>query len=491
MHEDHPAVLATLERRQRLHRISAPVSKDGELACICRWAFDATASGRQRALLFEHVIGHDHPVSVGLYGSVELYALALGLAPCDLYPRWAEAITSPIPTRSVPEGPVQEMVQTGDSVNLETIPVPIWTPGQDTHPYISSAGVITKDPDSGVQNMGVYRAQVQDRGHLGLFFGSKKQHGALHLAKYRRRGNPMPVALVIGGPPAVNFAAAAKTTYGVDELGTAGGLAGAPIPVVPGVTVDLQVPACAEYVIEGTVDPHTLHAEGPFGEALGYMDQATTAPQVQVTALTHRATPIFHGYMQQLPPSEGHLVWEIAALGAIWTYFRHQMHLEWLLDIAVIPGSGGLSGIALQVRHGTEGAVDRLVQIFTQMTFGQKQIVIVDDDIDVRDNLALQWALSTRTDPARDVHLVDGLETYLRDPAVLHRQHSDGQNELHAPFTSSLMVIDATLKSASPPVALPTSEQMQAVATRWDSYGLPALQDNARLRKLLRLQEDH
>ncbi len=485
MHEDHRAFLDALDAADRLHRITAPVDKDRELACVARWASEGSGGAAPRALLFENVVGHDHPVSVGAFGSMDLCARALELSADAMYPRWAEAIEHPIPPRRVERGVAQEIVDTGDAINLTTLPVPVWTPGRDTHPYISSGSIVTADPETGIGNVGVYRAQVQGPRELGMFFGSARQHGAMHLAKYRQRGEPMPVAVVIGGPPGFNLAAAAKTTYGVDEIATAGALAGAPVPVVRGVTVDLAVPARAEFVIEGTIDPDDRHPEGPFGEALGYMDEATTAPRVTVTAITRRSHPIFHGYVQQLPPSEGHLVWEIAALGSLWYYLRHQMRLDWLLDAAVMPGSGGLSGIALQVRRGASGAAERLAMIFTQMTFGQKQVVVVDDDIDIRDPTALQWAVSTRADPARDVRLVDDVETYLRDPAVLHRQQTDASATDQAPYASSIMVIDATLKSASPAVALPTAEHMRAVAARWSDFGLPPIDDRCRVWRML------
>jgi UbiD family decarboxylase len=163
---------------------------------------------------------------------------------------------------------------------------------------VSAASVITKDPDTGIQNMGIYRMQIHDATHAGLSFAGPMQHGAIHLKKYAERQQPMPVAAVIGAPPVVTFASAAKTRYGVDELDIAGGLAGSRVEVVRGKTVDLLVPANAKCVIEGLVMPGSRETEGTFGEFLGYLSGSAPASVVDITAITHCSTPPHDGFVR-------------------------------------------------------------------------------------------------------------------------------------------------------------------------------------------------
>ena len=483
---DLGSFLSFLEQSGRLQRVRALVDKDWEVACIARWAMESTHEENAYAILFDNIKNHSVPVVVNLYASYALYAAALGVAQEAVLERWADALDRPLSPVIVDTASVQEVVETGGEANLLQIPAPIWTPGRDAGPYLSAAAVITKDPETGVQNMGTYRVQIHDQSRAGLFFGSKMQHGARHYAKYRERQQPMPVAVVVGAPPVVDFAAAAKTAYGVDELEIAGGLMGASVDVVRGESVDLLVPAQAEYVIEGYVPPVERHEEGPFGEALGYMNGPAPAPFVNVTAVCRRHDAIFHGYVQQLPPSEGHIVWEMGSLGCLWYYLREKMGLGSLCDLAVIRGSGGLSGLAAQVKLGHKDGTRDLQRALSQINFGQKVVVIVDQDIDIRDLEALQWAFTTRVDPARDVHIRDDVPCYLEDPSVIARDGGTQAEKGRPPYVSSMMIIDATLKCDCPEISLPAPSYMAGVRKRWPELGLPEPQPRPRLERLLK-----
>ncbi len=185
-HQNLRTFLAELESSGRLKHVTAEVDKDWEIACIARWATEGVPETEAYALQFDHVKGFDIPVVVGLFSSRELYARALKLAPEQLLSHWAAALENPRPLQVVDDAPVQEIAITGDQVNLARLPIPVWTPGRDAGPYIPSGGVITRDPETGIQNLGVYRLQVHNSKTLGLFFGSPSQHGAIHLKKYRR-----------------------------------------------------------------------------------------------------------------------------------------------------------------------------------------------------------------------------------------------------------------------------------------------------------------
>jgi len=452
---------------------------------VARWVIESVPDGDQFAIQFDNVKGFQDPVVVGLYSSRDLYATALETSPEHILSRWAAALQQPIEPRTTTSGPVKEIVRTGATIDLDDLPVPVWTPQRDSGPYIPSAAVITKDPETGIQNMGVYRLEVQSRDRLGLFFGTDRQHGAIHYAKHCRRNEPMPVALVIGGPPAVQFAAAAKTAYGVDELEIAGGLLGSPIDVVPCETVDLLVPAQAEYVIEGLVSPFDRFTEGPFGEALGYMNPAAPAPAIRVTAICSRQRPIFHGYVQQLPPAEGHVVWEMGALGCLWHYVRDKLGLADIRDLAVVRGSAGLSMLAVQLALDRQVDPEQVALVFSEIRFGQKFVLIVDEDIDIHDLETVQWALTTRVDPARDVRIINDVETFQLDPSVLAGLSAQGEEVAPPPYSSSMMVIDATVKCDTPEISLPPKGPMDAARDRWDDYGLPPLGPRDRLVRLL------
>lgn len=482
---DLPSFVAHLEGTGRLRRVKTAVDKDTELACIARWAMEGHRDEQAYALLFEQIRGHSAPVVVGLYATPAMYADAIGAAPGAVLEHWARALEQPIAPRVVDRGPVQQRGRTGDAVDLSEIPAPTWTPGRDAGPYLSAANIITKDPETGIQNVASYRVQLHDRRRLGLFFGSRLQHGAQHLAKWKARGERMPVALMVGGPPAVNFAAAAKTAYGVDELTIAGGLAGEAIDVIRGRTVDLLVPARAECIIEGFVDPDARQQEGPFGEALGYMNYAAPAHVIEVTAITQRDGAVHHGYVQQLPPSDGHLVWEFGVLGPLWYYLTRKLRMGSLRDMAILRGSAGVSALVVQLERRAEHDAARVGRALAKMNFGQKFIYLVDDDIDIRDPETVNWAVTARVDPARDIVLIDDATAFQYDPAVLARATRDGLPLGDPPYRSSIAVVDATVKCAVPDVALPARSAMAAALACWSELGLPPVTPRERLRRLL------
>jgi UbiD family decarboxylase len=477
--------LAFLQQAGRLQRVSKPVDKDWEIACIARWSLESTPLEDAYAILFENVMHHTVPVAVNLYTSRAMYAAALGILPEALFEHWAKALSRPQPPVVVEKAPVQANVATGSRVNLLALPTPVWTPGRDAGPYLSAANVITKDPETGVQNLATYRIQIHDERRLGLFFGSALQHGAMHYAHYCKRREPMPVAIVVGAPPAVNFAAAAKTAYGVDELDIAGGLMGAPLDVVTGQTVDLRVPSHAECVIEGRVWPGAQEMEGPFGEALGYMNRAALAPVVEVTAICQRHAPVHHGFVQQLPPSDGHLVMEMGALGPLWYYLTRKLRLQGVRDLAIARGSAGLAILIVQLETAHAHRAATIGRMLAKFNFGQKFMYLVDEDIDIRDQETVQWALSSRVDPKRDIEVIDPIATFQYDPSILARAAAEGQDVGTPPYPSSMAIVDATVKCRVPEVSLPDQHQMQHVLANWPATGLPPIVPRQRLKRLL------
>lgn len=481
------AFVRHLEARGRLRRVKADVDKDTELACIARWALECTTDAERYAILFERVRGQEMPVLVHAYATLEMYAEALGTPPDGILERWAAAMAGPKPTTAADDGPVHEIVET-QSADLTRLPIPVWTPGRDAGPYLSAACVITKDPLTGVQNLGTYRIQIHDSRTVGVFFGSALQHGAMHHERYSKMGEPTPVALIVGAPPVVNFAAAAKTAYGIDELTIAGGLLGEGLEVVRGRTVDLMVPARAECVIEGFIDPGAKRQEGPFGEALGYMNDAAPAPFMRVTAITRRRSAIHHGYVQQLPPSDGHLLMELGVLGPLYFYLTRKLGTKGIRDLAIARGSAGIAMLLVQLERAHAGGADALGRALTKLNFGQKFVYLVDEDVDIRDPETVNWAISSRVDPKRDITVVSNVKTFQLDPSIFAA--NGGVMPAAPPYDSSMVVVNATLKCRVPEISLPARSYMEHVLTRWGEWGLPPVAPRERVTRLLETHSD-
>ena len=224
---------------------------------------------------------------------------------------WTDAVAHPIPPVTVTNPPCQEVVITaricvGPGNGLSRLPVPVSTPGFDAAPYLTATLCVTVDPDTGVRNMGTYRAQLKADDRLGVRMASRigGAGGYLHWQKYRARKQPMPCAIVVGCAPVVAFTGPQKLAIDLDEMAVAGALAGYPIRTAKCVTLDLEVPADAEIVVEGLIDPDLLEPEGPFGESHGYVALEDFNMSMQVTAITHRRAATFVSIISQVTPWE-------------------------------------------------------------------------------------------------------------------------------------------------------------------------------------------
>src|SRR3982751_882755 len=264
--------LADLEANGLLTRIDRPINKDTELHPLVRWQFIGGVPERERrAFLFTHVVDgkgrrYDMPVAVGaLAASPEIYAMGMGRPVAEIGDAWMQAIAHPLAPVTVAAPRCQEVVIAGEALaarggglgGLARLPVPISTPGFDAAPYLTATLCITRDPDTGIQNMGTYRAALKatDRLAVRMVARSGGAGGYVHWLKHRERGEPMPCAIVIGAAPIVVFTGPQKLAIDVDEMGIAGGAAGAPIEIAKCVSIDLDVPASSEIVIEGLIEP--------------------------------------------------------------------------------------------------------------------------------------------------------------------------------------------------------------------------------------------
>src|SRR5580700_5006704 len=257
--QDH---LARLEAAGLVTRIDRAINKDTELHPLVRWQFQGGLhENERRAFLFTNVVDsagrrYDAPVAVGaLAASAQIYAVGMGRPVEAIGDAWLHAIANPIPPTRVTAAPCQEIIITGDALRtpnggLKLLPVPISTPGYDAAPYLTATLCITQDPETGIRNMGTYRGALKTTDRLGVRMAARigGAGGYLHWQKYRKRKEPMPCAIVVGCAPVVMFTGPQKLEVDHDEIGVAGGAAGAPIRTAKCVTIALDVPADSEIV---------------------------------------------------------------------------------------------------------------------------------------------------------------------------------------------------------------------------------------------------
>jgi 4-hydroxy-3-polyprenylbenzoate decarboxylase len=381
------------------------------------------------ALLFEDVGGSPFPLVINAFGSRSRMALALGandleehaLALADLVQMSPGAGGSHallqlarklpelahVPPRAVPVGPCQDVVYTGDDINLDLLPI-LTTWPKDGGPFITLPQVITRDPETAVRNVGCYRMQKLDRRTTVMHWQVHKT-GARHFRRARELGSRrLQVAVALGGDPALTYAATAPLPDGVDEWMFAGFLRKRAVTTVKCKTVDLEVPSDADIVIEGYVNPQEeLVDEGPFGDHTGYYTPVDRFPRFHVTALTHRSDAVYPATLVGPPPMED--AWLGKATERLFLPLLRMLFPE-IVDMN-LPVEGAFHNLVLvsmkkqyphhaaRLAHGLWGA--------GQMSFS-KVICVLDEDVDVQDLRQVAWRLLANLDPKRDLAFVEG-----------------------------------------------------------------------------------
>jgi UbiD family decarboxylase len=471
--------IADLEAKGLLVRIDHPVNKDTELHPLVRLQFiGGIPEAERRAFLFTNVVDatgrrYDMPVVVGsIAASAEVYSLGMRRPVEEIGSAWIEAIAHPIPPVRTNAPRCQEVVIKGDDLRkpdggLKLLPVPVSTPGFDSAPYLTATFCVTKDPDSGIQNGGTYRAALKatDRAVVRMVARAGGAGGYQHWVKHNKRKTPMPIAIVVGAAPVVMFTGAQKLEEDCDELGVAGGLAGRAIPVAKCVTIDLDVPADAEIVIEGLIDPEKLEPEAPFGESNGYVALEAFNMPMQITAITHRRNPVFASIISQVTPSESSLVKKVAYEPMYLAHLRDTLSIKGVKRVAMHEPLTNLRPVIFvqyaagtprtEVWRGLHGAG-------SLNAIAGKILIAVSEDIDP-DNLdAVMWSIGYRCNPVEDVHI----SPY--HGGVQGAQYGDRG-------LGSKLLIDATMKGPMAPLALPKKEYMERAQTLWAQLGLPAI----------------
>ena len=483
--------LKKLDEEGLLIRITQPINKDTELHPLVRWQYRGGLRDEERkAFLFENVVDsqgrkYDIPVVVGaLAGSQRIYEVGMGCdGPEEMEKKWDKATAHPVEPVLVDQAPCHEVVYTdGDLTRegggLDVLSVPISTPGFDNAPYTTCSHWITKDPDTGVRNMGNYRGQIKTRTRVGVFPSALGQDIYIHWRKHQAQGTHLPAALVIGAPPAVSYTAVQKVPYGVDELAVSGGLVGTPIRLVKCKTIPLEVPAEAEIVIEGYINTEFVEPEGPFGESHGYMHPRQLNPFMDVTAITRRQDAVYVSWISQVTPSESSVIKKRGYEMLFMRHLRDQCRIKSVVRVEMHePLTNLRKFIVVQMKRPKEAEVWRALHATASFHPGVGKIVVaVDEDIDVTNVEAVMWAMCYRMKPHRDVHIVPGMEKG-HAPPFHYKDLHEGTDVVsyHLPADDSAMLCNAILKEPFPPISLPKREYMEHARELWDELGLPPL----------------
>jgi UbiD family decarboxylase len=472
--------LEVLQQRGLLRTIDRPIDKDSELHPLVRWQFVGGMEEAQRkAFLFTNIVDargrkYDIPVVVGaIAANPAIYSIGMDAKVEDIQAKWDSAIANPIAPRLVNEAVCHEVVIEGKDLQgeghgLDALPIPVSTPGFDSAPTLTATNVITRDPDSGVQNMGTYRAALKAPDRLVVRMATRVggAGGYQHYLKYQKRGEKMPCAIVLGCPPYVAFMGPQKLPLDVDEFTVAGGLAGEPINVVRARTVDLLIPAESEVVIEGLIDTEYLEPEAPFGESHGHVALEEYNMPMTVTAITHRKKPVIPSYISQVAPSESSVIKRVAYEPLFLHHLRHTLSIRGVKKVNLHePLTGLLRVLVVTLEKGTSRTeVWRALRgaAFFKADTG-KICIAINDDISADNADALLWAMAYRMNPIEDVQLVP------------HRGQGHGPKREHDNEEDSTLLMDATMKGDMPPLALPKQEYMERAQKIWNELGFEPL----------------
>ncbi|MBI4652283.1 menaquinone biosynthesis decarboxylase [Candidatus Desantisbacteria bacterium] len=469
--------IAYLETKKDLKRISVPVDADLEITEIA----DRMVKKNGPALFFEKVKNSPYPVLINTFASLERMSAALLTDSLD---KIAERMMALVPSsppktfwekigvliklkeiadfqpKKVKSGPCQEVIET--SIDLDKLPVLKCWPG-DSGRFITLPLVVTKNPNTGVQNLGMYRMQVFDKTTTGMHWHAHHD-GAKYYREHQKLGKKMEVAAVLGGDPATIYSATAPLPPGLDELIFAGFLRKEPVEIVKAHTVDLYVPAQAEFILEGYVSLDELRDEGPFGDHTGYYSEQGKFPVFHVQCITRREKPIYPATIVGKPPMEDCYMGK-ATERIFLPLVRTQ--LPEIVDYS-LPFEGVFHNcVIVSIKKEYPGQARKVASLLWglgQMMFS-KVIIIVDEEVNVQDYSEVTWKVFNNVDPERDVFFQKGPLDVLDHSSPTHKY-------------GSKMGIDATRKMKEEGHPRPWPDEIimeekikQLVTTRWKEYG--------------------
>lgn len=391
--------VANLEQQGELIRITKEAHPHENVAAIGWKAYDQLG----KSTLFTNLKGYPGWELVNqVIADRRKWSIALGIDEDALVPTLVERIKSQVKPVEVAasQAPVKEVILKGRDADLTKIPA-LWHAERDPGPYIASGMAIIKDPETGIRNVSIHRQQIMGPDSTGFLICPR--HALRIFQMYQKRGEPMPVAMVIGAHPAIYYASGFTSSYGLDELEIAGSLLEDPVRMVKCETIDIEVPAEAELVIEGEVLPEGMVAEGPFGEATGTYAMEGSTEIFRVKAITHRQNPLFYAMQCGAPMTDTQSITGTCIETVITDHLQNVEGGLDLLDVRCL-GISGLMAIVLKLRPRVEGqAKTALLAALSSPYLHPKIAIAVDDDIDASDLRQVFWSITTRVHGVRDV----------------------------------------------------------------------------------------
>jgi 4-hydroxy-3-polyprenylbenzoate decarboxylase len=487
--------IAALKAHDELQEIDAEVDWNIELGTIMRLA---QGPGTGRAMLFNNIKDYNKPDSRcrRVFGSAlnnyRRIAIMLGLPP-DSHPRelvkvGRNVLEGTIPPRIVNRGPVKENIVTGKDVDLYELPIPYWNRMDGGRYLITYAGVVTKDPNTNVMNVGVYRGMVAARDKIPILMW-RAQHIGHHVTAWQAAGKKeMPIAVAIGWEPSLGFCAGSPVPKGICEYDVMGAMRGEPVDLVKCETVDLHVPASAEIVIEGYLglDPETYMMEGPYAEFTGYLaSEKSEKPTIRVTCISHRTDPILRGTIEGCLPgsySENAVGSSIMRAATAWNVLD-RAGVPGITDVWCPPVQAGINALVRmqQTYRGQAKQAANALWGSTAAHVRYKHVTVVDDDIDIHDYAAVDWAIAHRVNAGEnDIVIMPGTFGLGLDPSTRRR---DRNPALFGTGKWNRVLIDATMNidydpdpdlggARFPPTVWPAEGDVAAVKARWAELGL-------------------
>ena len=489
---DFRQFITLLDKDGELRRITAEVDWDREIGAIARRVLEKKGP----ALLFENIKGYKTgrctKLVTGILGDRRRLALALGF-PKDvpngeLVQYVMQKNRERIPAEIVRTGPVKENILRGDRVDQTEFPVPKWHFKEGGRYIHTFSAIVTRDPDTRAMNAGIYRGMIGKKNTTPMLLIKGGQHWGHHFVKYSDRGQPMPVACVIGWDPIMPFLAGSPIPAGVSEWDVMGAYRGEPAELVKCETVDLEVPATAEIVIEGLIhdDPARWELEGPFGEFTGYVsDVPTPRPTMEITCITHRNDPIFQGCLEGTLPgsySENSVMSSTQRAAIAWSILSGA-GIPGIRDVWVPPITNGVN-IHVQITKHYQGQPKQIAAALWGSSAAQyryKHVIVVEDDIDASSYEQVDWAFAHRVNAGEGgIVIFPGLFGSPIDPSTPLEDRDVAQ--LGTGLWNRVL-IDATRswkmpKRAEwdnerfPPTVRPAPEDEARVRERWQEYGL-------------------
>jgi phenylphosphate carboxylase beta subunit len=468
--DDLRSYIAALDERNLLHRVKAEVDWKYELCHVSK----VNEEQKGPALLYENVKGYKIPVFTSAFTTAERLAVALGQDPSlrmsQISRKWMEHTTKQlIKPEYVKKPKVMENAITGGNIDINMFPSPWFYPDDGGRFFVTAGFLVTRDPDTGWTNLGTYRSQVLGKDILGSQI-IKGKHGDMHMKQYAQRGELMPAAYVVGTDPVLFLTGSTLISAQVDEYDVAGALRGKPVPVFTSDLTGLTLPANAEIIAEGFIDPNELMEEGPFGEYTGYYSgnkgKDYPKPVLRIKRILHRNNPVFWATTVGKPINDIHMIQSLNRTATLW-HDLETMKVPGIQSVYIPPEACGRFWAVVSVKQmypGHSNHVGDAVIASTTGHYGVKGVIVVDHDIAADDWDRVWWALSTRFDPKRSAQIINRGRSTPLDPGL----------PIEARNITSRIILDACTPfewENKPNEIFMDRSMLQKVSSRWNDYG--------------------